>query len=374
MRGNFDRDAHSRQASGPVAEITPGDIYRVVRMVRGVKEEYEQCSWGDEEILDNIEDLLKRLDWVSTPKNLHRATDVILDVMEWGLGDLTAYIQDLENADHSVERMQAETRRLRQMIRQPGDSIQVTLPQQTIQVRSQIQQVVLRLIAREGLARSWRIQQQVIKSGLTQNENSVRNALRKLCGKGLVSDYTWNGHKVGWSPAPGGRRRLVTLTDTGVTWCGEVFGEQPVESEIKPMARKHNSVGHAVGILEARDHLRAQGYPVDDAPEPILEEKGERWGRRVEPDLTVVMEKQTWPVEVQREVAPRHTAKKWSKVLNLTRRLALILFSDEKLDQQMEILEETTNDLPGGVIRLSSLEAMERGAWEWTSLVSVDGW
>lgn len=140
------------------------------------------------------------------------------------------------------------------------------------------------------------------------------------------------------------------------------------------MARKHNSVGHAVGILEARDHLRAQGYPVDDVPEPILEEKGERWGRRVEPDLTVVMEKQTWPVEVQREVAPRHTAKKWSKVLNLTQRLALVLFSDEKLDQQMEILEEAINDLPGGVIRLSSLEAMERGPWEWTSLVSVDGW
>ncbi len=374
MRENFDRSDYDHQASGLVAEITSGDVYRVVRMVRQVKEEYEQCSWGDEELLDNIENLLKRLDWVCVPKNLHQATEVILDVMEWGLGDLTGYIQELEGADHSVERMEVELERLRQMMRQPSDSIRVTLPEQTIQVRSQIQQVVLRLLAQEGLARSWRIQQRVIESGLTQSENSVRNSLRKLCGKGLVSDYYWNGHKVGWSPVPGGRRRLVTLTDTGVTWCQKVFGEQPVESEIKSMARKHNSVGHAVGILEARDHLRAQGYQVDDAPEPVLEEEGERWGRRVEPDLTVVMDRQIWPVEVQREVAQRHTTKKWSKVLSLTRRLALVLFSDEKLDQQVEILEEAINDLPGGVIQLISLESMERGPWEWTSIVSVDGW
>jgi len=50
---------------------------------------------------------------------------------------------------------------------------------------------------------------------------------------------------------------------------------RPVTPEITPMAQRHNSVAHAVGILEARDYLRARGYQVDDAPEAILAQGGD---------------------------------------------------------------------------------------------------
>jgi len=361
-----------------VTPITQYHVDQVIEMFERVVREYEQYSLMKGYIESRVASLRAKLDMIHNPQNLHLAHTVILEVVEWGFEELTDYIPMLEGSywrsqeqEKEITRLKAEIERLQRMVWRPKGPIAVTLPEHTIQVRSQIQAVVLRLMAQEGLARSWRIQQRVMDTGLTQNENSVRNALHKLNGKGLVSNYHWNGHKVGWSPVPGGRRLLVTLTEKGQAWYRQAFGEDAVPSEIAPMAKKHNSVVHAVGILEARDHLRAQDYKVNDAPDPILAEEGQRWGHRAEPDLTVEMDGQTWPVEVQREVSPRHTAKKWAKALNLTGRLVLILFSEEKLNQQVEILGQAINDLPAGEIKLSSLEAMEGKPWDWTAIVSL---
>jgi hypothetical protein len=368
--------------------ITQDHVDQVVGIVHPVEEAYERCSMMNKEFRARFDGFLVDLRATCQPQNLHLAHVPMLDVMKWGLGELAEYVSVVQYARETVnaqqakirqleteiERLQvgsqAEIERLQQMVWQPSSPATATLPERTIQVRSPIQQVILRLMATEGLARSWRLQQRVMEAGLTQNENSVRNALRKLERKDLVADYHWNGHKAGWSPVPGGRRRLVALTERGQDWCRRVFDEEPVAPEVTAMAQKHNSVTHAVGILEARDHLQARGYPVDDDPDAILVEEGERWGRRAEPDLTTVIDGQAWPVEVQREVAQRHTMRKWSKVLELAGRLALVLFSEEKRGQQAKILEQATDELPAGEIRLASLEAMETGSWKWAFIDS----
>ncbi len=365
------------------------EIARVTPIIRRVKQTYREHSMLNRELEDQLYGWMRTLDEMQSSKHFVDTHAILVQVIEWGLGELVEYVPRLEYAEERMEeqgrklieylgeidRIEADyegrMKRVQQMAWQPSGPASVTLPEQIIQVRSRIQQVVLRLMAQEGLARSWRIQQRVIEAGMTQNENSVRNVLCDLTKKELVSDYYWNGHKEGWSPVPGGQRRLVTLTEKGRAWCRQEFREDAMPSEIAPMAKKHNSVVHAVGILEARDHLQARGYQVNDAPDPILAEEGQRWGRRVEPDLTVEMDGQTWPVEVQREVSPRHTAKKWAKMLGLTGRLALILFSEEKLNQQVEILDQAIDDLPAGEIKLISLEAMEGGLWGWTSIASL---
>ncbi|MCP4544209.1 MAG: hypothetical protein GY832_44420, partial [Chloroflexi bacterium] len=127
-----------------------------------------------------------------------------------------------------------------------------------------------------------------------------------------------------------------------------------------------------VGILEARDLLRAHGYQVDDDPASILVNPKQIWGRRSDPDLAVRISDREWPVEVQREVAQRHTATKWSKILNLAGRVVLILFNEGKRKRQVEILERAIRnaELPKGEIRLISLEAMEAGSWEWSCIAS----
>ncbi|MCP4538308.1 MAG: hypothetical protein GY832_14320, partial [Chloroflexi bacterium] len=127
-----------------------------------------------------------------------------------------------------------------------------------------------------------------------------------------------------------------------------------------------------VGILEARDLLRAHGYQVDDDPASILVNPKQIWGRRSDPDLAVRISDQEWPVEVQREVAQRHTATKWTKVLNLAGRVVLILFNEGKRKRQVKILEQAIKnaELPRGEIQLISLEAMEARSWEWSRIVS----
>jgi hypothetical protein len=150
----------------------------------------------------------------------------------------------------------------------------------------------------------------------------------------------------------------------GKTWFREAFGQEAQESEIAVMARRHQSVTHGVGILEARDYLQAAGCTVVDDPAAILSVAEERWGTRTEPDLIVVMDSEAWPVEVQREVSERLLTK-WAKSLATAGRLALVLFNEEHRRRQHAILERARRELPVGAVRLTSLEAMETQEWCW---------
>jgi hypothetical protein len=223
----------------------------------------------------------------------------------------------------------------------------------------------MRLIGEAGLGRSWRIANRIVEmQGL--KENSVRNALTALTKKELIDDYRRDGKSTRWKFTAGGSRRLVVLTKRGAAWYREVYGREPVESEILRAARQHRSAVHGVGVLEARDHLRAVGYRVDDDPAAILAQDENRWGRRQEPDLVVWMDGQAWPVEVQREVSQR-LLDKWEKALALNERLVLILFNVEHRERQEVLLrqDKRVRRLRRGVIYLTSLEEMEMGDWEW---------
>ncbi len=302
-----------------------------------------------------------------------------LAILEWSLDALESCTRlldarQVEIAQHDDEMAEIEEKHrlqiedLRQKLELDGASVVLQERPRLIQVRSGGQLAILRMMAK-GLNRSWRIQQHVVDVGVTSSIASVRHSLKRLEEKGLVRDYE---QQSGWSPVRGGRRRLVTLTGDGRSWCRQVFGDEPEMSEIDVMKERHHWVSHAVGILEARDMLRANGYQVDDDPSPILAQHDQRWGRRADPDLMVVIGDREWPVEVQREVAQRRTATKWSKVLDLTGRLVLVLFNEGKRRKQAEILERAirNNELPRGEIRLISLEAMESGAWQWSRIVS----
>ena len=233
----------------------------------------------------------------------------------------------------------------------------VAIPEQTVVVRSRVQQEIIRLIGQEGLGRSWWITQRVAEAQGVK-ENSVRNALRKLTQRGLIDDHRRNGKAVRWKVGAGGAQRLVVLTTTGVTWYRGAFGGEPVESEIVVAARRHRSAVHGVGILEARDRMLEMEYQVDDDPDAILAGR-ERWGARAEPDLLMTVDGVTWPVEVQREVSQR-LLDKWIKALSLTGRLALILFSEVQRRKQEDLLREALRRriLPPGTIQLMSLEMM----------------
>jgi hypothetical protein len=78
--------------------------------------------------------------------------------------------------------------------------------------------------------------------------------------------------------------------------------------------------------------------------------------------MAFILSGELWPVEVQREVAPRVVAK-WAKSLELCGRLALVLYHDEARRKQQMILFEARYKLPAGRILLSSIEAMEAGGW-----------
>ena len=241
----------------------------------------------------------------------------------------------------------------------------VRIPATTIKIRSSIDQELLRQMLTHGLTRSWRLYKAVIAAGHTENENSVRNALNRLTERGLVEDYAWNGKAQVWSPKPGGGRRLVRLTEKGRAVAASMYDVEPVPCELDAMIRAHRSVSHAVGILEARDHLRGRGYQVKDDPEAFLAAAGEQWGERTEPDLLAIKDGVRWPVEVQREVAMRQN-EKWAKALGLgPGRLMLIVLSEEMQEKQRRFLESAIrrDQITHGEIRLGSLEAMEREAW-----------
>ncbi|MCP4542642.1 MAG: hypothetical protein GY832_36430, partial [Chloroflexi bacterium] len=219
---------------------------------------------------------------------------VCLTILEWSLDTLVGYlrllnVQQTEIAQYNDEMEEIEAKHrfqiedLRRKLQLEGASVILQTHPRRIQVRSQIQLTVLRLMA-TGMNRSWRIQQNVVDAGVSSSAASVRHSLQCLEEKGLVRDYE---HLSGWSPVRGGRRRLITLTADGQAWCRQVFGDEPLPSEIDKMKKKHTSVSHTVGILEARDLLRAHGYQVDDDPASILVNPKQIWGRRSDPDLAV---------------------------------------------------------------------------------------
>jgi regulator of replication initiation timing len=287
------------------------------------------------------------------------------EVIQEGL----AFKAQVESLEYENVALSEEVGRLQERLACQPKTTKVVIPKQTVVVRAPLQQEILRLMGLEGLGRSWKIFDGVLEAGLTEERNSIRNALRALTKRHLVVDYQRHGKIVRWKIARGGSRRLVMLTKEGAAWCREAFGKDLVESELLWAVKRHRSIAHGVGILEARDHLRAAGYQVDDEPDAILARAQERWGERVEPDLIVWMDGQPWPVEVQREVSNR-LLDKWRKGLELAGRLTLVLFSERHCARQAHILRQARRKLPRGEIRLTSLEAMEGGSWQWMNLNS----
>jgi hypothetical protein len=284
-----------------------------------------------------------------------RQEQLKVDALRWREGRWNGTRADLQS---QIEDLQG------QLANRP-QAVAAEIPAQRAVIRSAMQQEIVRLMGAEGLGRSWRIIARVAGAGWGQ-ENSVRNALRKLTKQRVIDDCRRNGDAVHWKITAGGNRRLVRLTELGRVWYREAFGHDAAESEITEVAQKHRSIAHGVGILEARDHLREAGYVVSDDPQVILADSGERWGARSEPDLVVTMDGVAWPVEVQREVSERMLGK-WEKALALAGRLALVLFNEEHREKQATILGPALwyGYSGRGDVRLTSLEAMETGGWEW---------
>lgn len=266
---------------------------------------------------------------------------------------------------------EAENARLRAELERRPTTTSVEIPAQTVTIRSPVEQEILRLIAALGLARSWRIVQRVMAAGLTDNANSVRNAINRLKKQGHIADYTWNGKAQTWTPTAGGGRQLVRLAATGCHWAEQAFQITAAPCELDAMVTRHKGVSHAVAILEAHDHLTAAGCTVDAMPEPLLFDADEPWGARVEPDLLVEYKGTRYLVEVQREVDGRNT-EKWGKALSTGAALMLITLNAQACEKQAFILREAIRrcELPAGEIYLASLEAMESADWHWVVLRS----
>jgi hypothetical protein len=241
-------------------------------------------------------------------------------------------------------------------------------------VLNPLEERILEVMGRRGLGRPWRIEELLArKEHGGYSAGSVKNSLGRLLGKKLVKHLLVGGREARWSgPRGGGRYRLVVLSDFGEAWYEERFGVPPVESELLWAQRKHSGIVHGVMVLEAADCLEDRGYRVEREPEPIV--RGEwRWGRRAEPDLMVLMDGDWWPVEVQREVADKPKYReKWSKALEAAGRLAIVLFTEEKLERQRWILARWSRQRgwPKGEVLLASLEEMARDCrrWEWKKM------
>lgn len=275
-------------------------------------------------------------------------------------------IEQLE-VDIAAQRAENDRLRLQAALRPVTTTAEV--PAKRITVQSDISQAVLAIMAQTGLTRSWRIIEKTLLSGAASNRGSVQNALTALTQAELLQDFQWQGRKQGWKPAGGRDRRLIVLSERGKLWYQQAFERESVPEELHAeFVRRHDSVTHAVGILEAADHLHAAGYQVDMNPAPLLAGDA-RWGRRSEPDLMASIDGRRWPVEVQREVHARRN-EQWGKTLEIEGRLLLILFSEDKCNQQLALLQQARRGglLPAGEVKLSSLEAMESAAWHWLAL------
>jgi hypothetical protein len=279
-------------------------------------------------------------------------------------------VQCQEQAASQITALTHELAQARAELARRPAATSLVLPAQKITVESAVQRKVLDLMASEGLGRVWRIVGRVLDSELTGNANSIRNGIARLVERGLLADYEQHGKPIGWAYKAGGTRRLVQLTPVGRQWCQAAFGSEPVESEISVAARRHKSVSHGVAILEAAHHLAAAGYAVDDDPQALLADDTAPWHARAEPDLALLLQGEWWPAEIQREVSPRVVAK-WAKSLELCGRLALVLYHEEARKKQAAILTAARFRLPAGVIRLASLEQMERGAWAWQEITTT---
>jgi hypothetical protein len=331
---------------------------------------------------------VQRLHSVTKPKARVHAARYVAELAIGALDDLLIALEEKEYAmmkrrsdgrrtlQDKLKDLSTERDALREKIEELEDALArrpkktvVTIPEKKVVLRSSVQREILWLMGSQGLGRSWRIIDQILEEGVTKNPNSVRNALRTMRRKKkLVGYYQRRGKPVRWKPTTGGNRQLVVLTETGREAFCQTFEREAVESELDVMAREHSSVEHGVGILEAREHLRAAGYRVDDNPEAILADEEEPWHARVEPDLVAVMDGDAWPVEVQREVSTR-LLDKWQKALEMTGRLAIILFNEDKRKRQERLLRHDRRRLPQGEIWLTSLEAMEEGEWSWRILL-----
>ncbi|MBN1954690.1 MAG: hypothetical protein JW900_06520, partial [Anaerolineae bacterium] len=324
--------------------------YRLMLQLSRRPESEKKRLWGVRQ--ERIRRLHRHFKPSARPWAAREATQILAEMQEEvvhlaGLADSHQHTRRLEE---TLESLRAELARARQdanrwraqvgemeaeLARRPK-STTVTIPEQTIVVKSPLQEEIIRLIAEEGLGRSWRIYQRIIAPGLAASKDSARKVMVKLIKRGLVADYEQDGKAVRWGHKPHGSSRLLTLSETGREWYRQVYGKEPVESEIAVAARQHSSVAHGVGVLEARDDLRAAGYLVDDQPEAILVRLGEQWGRRSQPDLSIVYEGVTWPVEVQRRVTAG-VIEKWAKALRLCGRLAIVLFNEHQRGRQEQL-------------------------------------
>lgn len=349
-----------------------GEMFGFVRQIRkdGERLRPDGFDWYD---------IYGREDWQSwqgfMEKRLEDTRGCLADptagsvVVDIGLDLISTLLRLLPNESfcQDYKALKEEVEVLRRRLACRPKVTEVEIAPQTLTLRSDLQREAIRLIAVEGLGRSWRIIESITAAGLGE-VNSTRNVFRKLRKLGLLDFYRRDGKPVSWKIKTGGNSQLLVLTELGKTFCRTAFGQEPIESELAAVARKHSSVEHGIGILESHDHLLAAGYEVDDDPEAILEHAGERWHKRVEPDLVIQMNDADWPVEIQREVSERLLTK-WERSLTLTERLVLILFNVQRRERQEHLLRQATQ-LPQGVIYLTSLEEMEYGNWEWKIIES----
>ena len=290
--------------------------------------------------------------------------------VEGKAGEVEALRKELElwkEKASEAERWKSEAEKLRA---RSGRRRRTGLPWDSL---TPLEERILEVMGRKGLGRPWRIE-----ALLAQEEQggysagSVKNSLGKLLEKKLVRHLVVGGRKARWSgPRGGGRYRLLVLSDFGEAWYEERFGSSPVESELVWAQRRHSGIAHGVMVLEAADCLAERGYRVEREPEPLVRGRGESGrGRRAEPDLSVLMWGEWWPVEVQREVSEKPVYReKWSKALGVAGRLAIVLFTEEKLERQRRILARwfRQRGWPAGRVSLASLEAMEADCdcWLW---------
>jgi len=385
-----------------ITQLTTRDIDKLTRRINDVfwnwstfagtdkNELHDATSWRDR--------MIKALHSITKPSRRPYAMPVILDVLSHTLTEMEMAYYMLDDAERASgvrtfvnenARLSREAQALRAQVamleKQLGATqaecatwreralaaapASVTIPAQTVTVRSKIDKEILRLIAVTGLTRSWHVITRIVADGWTEHENGVRNALKRLKKTELLTDFTWNGKAQQWKPRAGGGRQLLRLTERGQTWAEMAFRITAVPCELDELVHKHKGVEHAVGILEAQHWLTVNGFEVDVEPQARLYDESDPWGARAEPDLTATLHGELWPVEVQREVDGRN-GDKWRKAVELYGRLMLIVFSEQAREKQVRLLRIETGrwGWPTGTIRVGSLEALEQGVERWTVL------
>lgn len=369
----------------PPASVTTQDLKTLWRKIEAVYGAWvASCRTSDERDRADLwrAQTLYCIARVRKHSARHISGSMVADLFAYSLEEWQGTLEFVGNAPtdacsssaSEIATLKAENARLRAQIenlQRQQTPTTVEIPAQTVTVRSAVDREILRLMATTGLSRSWRLVNRILSAGLTDNANTVRNAIRRLKDQNLIEDYAWN-HKVQvWSPGAGGGRQLLRLTARGRVWAEMAFGITMAPCELDELAQRHKGVSHAIAILETLEHLRIAGYRINDTPGSLLVNEDERWGQRSEPDLVAIRDNVIWTVEVQREVNARNNAK-WAKSLELNPRLMLITLSIQMCNKQAAILSDVIRQeqLPPGEIRLASLEAMEKATWQWVEFHS----